>query len=320
MRNKILPLLLSCLLILGCSSTSETVQDTDELSAAIVNWIGFAPLHIASELGYYQDLGLNMDIQVIEDLSAVKSAIQSNKIDLSWGTGDVLMTFADSGIDVKAFYAVDWSNGGDGVVVSNDYNDWKDFEGVEFSGQEGFPPSNLFLYALAKNGVDVSKVTLNEMDTAAAALAFKAGKVDVAAVYQPYLSEAAAREDGKIFLTSADYPYVITDYFAATPETLENKSNAIAKFIEGTDKAIQFIKSNQNEAAEIAAPYFGLTPEDALAIFMDVKFPSLKDNKKLFSSDKINDTFQTFEQAMKQAGVISKDIEVTNLYTDQFVK
>ena len=320
MKNKTLSLVLACILIAGCSSSNPTAQQQDELSAAIVNWIGFAPLHIASELGYYEDLGLNMDIQVIEDLSAVKSAIQTNQIDLSWGTGDVLMTFADANIDVKAFYAVDWSNGGDGVVVSSEYNDWADFEGVDFAGQEGFPPSNLFLYALTKNGIDVSKVTQTEMDTAAAALAFKAGKLDVAAVYQPYLSEAAEREDGKVFLTSAEYPYVITDYFAATPQTLDTKASAISKFIEGTNQAIEFIKSNENQAAEIAAPYFGLSTEDALAIFMDVEFPSLEDNKKLFSSEDIKSTFQTFEDAMRQAGVISNDIDVSNLYTNEFVK
>lgn len=125
---------------------------------------------------------------MIEDIGATKAAIQSGAIDMTWGTGDVLLTFADAGVEVQAFYAVDWSNGGDGVVVTDEIQEWSDFEGKTFVGQEGLPPANLMLYALQENGIDVSKVNFQEMDTAAAALAFKAGKVDIAAVFQPYLS------------------------------------------------------------------------------------------------------------------------------------
>ena len=323
MKYKILYLLLTSLLISGCSNNQEEIsqiQEPQELKVAIVDWIGFSPLYVAQELGYYNDLNLNLDIQVISDIAAVKSAITSNKIDLTWGTGDVLLTFADSGINTKAFYAVDWSNGGDGVIVSDKFQDWSDFEGAEFVGQEGFPPSNLFLYALTQNGVDVSKVNFTEMDTAAAATAFQSGQVEIAALYQPFLSQAAEREDSKIFVTSKDYPYVITDYFSALPETLDNKKEAIQAFVDATNKAINFMKDNQQEAAEIAAPYFGLSTEEALEIFLDVEFPDLEDNKDIFKDSNISKTFSTFQEAMTKAGVIQNEVDIQSLYTDDFIR
>ncbi len=319
LRKTIATTLLVSLLV-GCSSAPEKEPvNTQDLSVAITSWIGFAPLYVGQELGFYEENGVDLDIQFIDDIGAIKAAVQADKTDLTWGTGDMLPLFTEAGLDLKAFYAIDWSNGGDGVVVSDKYTQWSDFEGVSFAAQSGFPPANLFLYALAQNGVDVSKVEIQEMDTSAAALAFKAGQVDIAALFQPYLSQAAEREDGSIFISSAEYPYVITDYFSAKPQLLEAKKETIANFIKATDQAIEYLNSNPEEAAVITAPFFGLTTEDAIATFQDVEFPTLAENKKLFNSSDIKKTFNTFASAMRQAGLITKEIDVESLYTTDFV-
>lgn len=316
--KKLISLSVLCLLLLNLVGCSK--QNTEnELSVAIVPWIGFAPLYVAQEQGYFDELNLDVDIQVITDIGTVKSAIQSDKLDISWGTGDMMPIFADSGLNLKAFYAIDWSNGGDGVVASEDYQDWSDFEGVEFAAQEGFPPGNLFLYALEENGVDLSKVSIKEMDTSTAASAFKAGQVDVAALYQPYLSAASEREGSSIFISSADYPYVITDYLSAKPEVLEGKREQIKGLVEALDKAISFINSEKELAAEISAPFFGLEKQEALDIFGDVVFPSLKENQELFNSEKINDTFSTFSNAMQKAGIIEKEVKPSDLFTTEII-
>jgi|GEM_PF-5352761 len=315
-------LLLASIILGGCSNTEDTKKDAKalELSVAINSWAGFAPVKIAEELGYYQDLGLDLEILEIEDISAVKTAIQADQIDLTWGTGDVLLTFADAGIDVQAFYAIDWSNGGDGVVVTEEIQSWKDFEGKSFVGQEGLPPVNLFLYALEDNGVDINSVEFIEMETAAAALAFKAEQVDIAAVYQPYLSEAAERENAEIFVSSADYPYVITDFISAKETTLNEKSEAVKAFIQATDRAIQFIENSPEEAISITAKHFNLSTEDVAGIFLDIEFPSLEENKKLFNSEEIITSFNTFQTVMIKAGILEDSVNIDEMINGEFVQ
>ena len=54
--------------------------DTKEVTMAFCTWTGYSPMFIAQQEGYFEDAGLNMDIQVIEDESTYAALITKGSI------------------------------------------------------------------------------------------------------------------------------------------------------------------------------------------------------------------------------------------------
>ena len=47
------------------AAQTASLQD---VSMAFCTWTGYSPMFIAKEKGYFEDAGINMDIQIIEDV------------------------------------------------------------------------------------------------------------------------------------------------------------------------------------------------------------------------------------------------------------
>ena len=46
-------------------SLTAMAAETKDVTMAFCTWTGYSPMFIAKEQGYFEDAGLNMDIQVI---------------------------------------------------------------------------------------------------------------------------------------------------------------------------------------------------------------------------------------------------------------
>jgi NitT/TauT family transport system substrate-binding protein len=153
--------------------------------------------------------------------------------------------------------AVDNSKGGDGIVANKDIAGIADLKGKKVAFEEG-SVSQFFLNALLKDaGLSQSDIEPINMAATDAGVAFAAKQVDAAVTWEPALSQGAKAEHGHLLLTSADKPGLITDVVAATDATLKNKSADVKGFVRDWYKALDFIKSNPDEANSIMAQGVG---------------------------------------------------------------
>jgi NitT/TauT family transport system substrate-binding protein len=198
----------------------------------------------------------------MEDTPIKMGALMAGQIDLVASTVDEFPIYMKPGKMLHYVLAVDNSKGGDGVVANKDITSIADLKGKKVAFEQG-SVSQFFLNALLKDAgmteADIEPVNMAATD---AGVAFAAKQVDAAVTWEPALSQGAKSEHGHMLLTSADKPGLITDVVATTAETAVAKKDDIAAFVRAWYKAVDYSKSNPDDANAIMAKGVGGWLED----------------------------------------------------------
>ena len=111
---------------------SAPIAQADEMEMTLggVTWVGLTPFYVAQEKGYFEQNGLEVNLQIFGANTDYISAYLANRIDgaiSSVTSENVLM--ADKGKDFKIVMIQDNSAGADGILARNSVADIADFEG-----------------------------------------------------------------------------------------------------------------------------------------------------------------------------------------------
>lgn len=201
-------------LALLVSPMTVMAGDTKEVTMAFCTWTGYSPMFIAQQEGYFEDAGLNMDIQVIEDESTYAALITKGSIQFLATAQDPNIKMYANGATSRFVLTMDASEGADGLVATEDIQSLDDLAGKKVALDKSASSYYFFLTALEKESSlteeDINVIDMG--DTTEAGLAFMSGSVDAAIMWEPELSEALESVEGAhALVTSADYPYTILD-------------------------------------------------------------------------------------------------------------
>lgn len=234
-----------------------TPADADTLKLGHSTWVGYGPFYIARDKGYFKEEGVDVELIIMEDTPMKMGALMAGQLDLVASTADEFPIYMKPGIGLRYVLAVDNSKGGDGIVATKDITTVEGLKGKKVAFEQG-SVSQFFLNALLKDaGLSQSDIEPVNMAATDAGVAFAAGQVDAAVTWEPALSQGAKAENGHILLTSADKPGLITDVVAATDATLKEKGEDVKAFVRAWYRALDFIKSNPDEANMIMAQGVG---------------------------------------------------------------
>ncbi len=278
-----------------CGAMTASAAEPKDVTMAFCTWTGYSPMFIAQEQGYFEDAGINMDIQVIEDESTYAALITKGSVQFLATAQDPNIKMFANGATSRFVLTMDASVGADGLVASADIATLDDLAGKTLALDKSASSYYFFLTAL-EQGSSLTEDDLNVIDmgdTTEAGLAFMSGQVDAAIMWEPELSEALETVEGAHALaTSADYPNTIldslvvnTDYAAENPEVVE----AVA---EAWYKAIDFLNENPDEAYEMMASGFEeVTAEDIAGDVSGLQFYGRDDNATLNDAGNENSIF-----------------------------
>ncbi len=220
-------------------------------------WVGYGPMYLARDLGYFKDMGLDVDLQVIEDSSLYMAAAAAGKLDGSMSTIDEIMKYRSDDFCFKAVYTLDDSYGGDGLLVQNDVTKVQDLKGVQVAMNEGSTSEFWFAYYLKQNGMTPDDVVVSNMSADDAAAAFMAGSIPAAVTWEPNLTLAKKSGKGKVLIDSTAIPGVIVDVVELSCDIIKNQPDDVKALVAGLEKANEYIKTNQEDAYKIMAKGVG---------------------------------------------------------------
>lgn len=250
------------MVLLGSAMLMTGSAEAGSLKLAHSTWVGYGPFYIARDKGFFKEEGVDVELIIMEDTPIKMGALISGQIDLVASTADEFPIYMKPGKMLRYVLAVDNSKGGDGVVANKDITSIADLKGKKVAFEQG-SVSQFFLNALLKDAgmteADIEPVNMAATD---AGVAFAAKQVDAAVTWEPALSQGAKSEHGHMLLTSADKPGLITDVVATTAETAVAKKDDIAAFVRAWYKAVDYSKSNPDEANAIMAQGVGGWLED----------------------------------------------------------
>jgi NitT/TauT family transport system substrate-binding protein len=306
-------------LCLALTATCSFAADTP-VTVAHATWVGYGPLHIAKELGYFKEQGLDVNLTIIEDESQYAAALASGNID---GLGNVIdrevIHFA-KGTPETVIFAMDESTGGDGVVAAGDIKAVADLKGRTVALDKSSTSYFFFLSILEKNGVKEDEVNIQEMGASDAGAAFVAGKVDAAVTWEPWLTNAGQREGGHVLMSSREMPGTIVDVFVMNDNFMAKHPEAPAKMARAWFKAIEWYKANPAKGDEIMAKAFGLSAAEVADMAKGVTFKGAAENLAFVKPGQ--GLYAVADRAIrfwKEKGIIEKDVTAADFVTDKFV-
>lgn len=163
---------LGALLLAGMAALAPSdralAAGPDALVCAYPFWVGFAPLHLANELGYFAEEGITVEEIVDDDNSNAIAAMERGDIDCylrSLGEYQGRPRTAETqGI---AIGTIDVSDGGDGVVVAGDIQSVCDLQGKDFASEPNLPSTLIAQMALKEQcGLTIDDVVWKKIASA----------------------------------------------------------------------------------------------------------------------------------------------------------
>jgi NitT/TauT family transport system substrate-binding protein len=282
---------------------------------------------------FFKDNNLLVEFVLIDDFTASREALKSDKVDLIWSTVDLFPTDAPNLPDnVKIVFQSDWSRGGDAVVSRPGIDNVSDLKNKKVAVSLLTPSHTLLISLLEQSGLNLSDIkiveTANAMD---AASMFKSGQVDAAIVWSPDDQDCLAAVKGSKILTSTKTAtHIIADVLVAKDKFIEENHDALVALYEGWMKGAAEINSSdvaKRKASKILANNFeGVDEAFCLTAINNARLNTHGDNLNFFG---LNDSYKgvTGENiwnkmtvAYTKLGYVQKQMNWRSVHTDKIIK
>ena len=252
--------LIPTLILAGCSTSSNAPEETLSLKIGVMPAVDTAPIYLAEEKGYFDELGLDLTIELFNNAGDRQTALQTYAIDGAMTDLIAVATNINGGFDLKATTLTD---GVFPVLVRAGYEETPE---IKVAMME-VSVSNFLIDEWLGDDYTIEKVFIN--DIPARLEMIKSGQVDMGLFPEPMASNGAANGDlEKRIYTPEDG--ICPNVMAFTDKALTEKEEAIARFHEGYNKAAQDLMENPDEARTLLIEKLNLNP----AIQDDIILPT----------------------------------------------
>jgi NitT/TauT family transport system substrate-binding protein len=275
----------------------------------MTTWVGYGPMFLARDKGFFKENGLDVELRIIEDASIYMAAVAAGELDGNASTIDEIMKYRSPEFCFKAVLALDDSHGGDGVLVQEGVNSLKDLKGQQVGMNEGSVSQFWFNILLTKEGMTEKDLQITNMTADDAAAAFIAGQIPAAVTWEPHLSLVRAKKQGKVLIDSSQTPGLIVDVVDLTCDYIKNNPKDVEAFTKGVYKAVEFIKTNPDEANAIMAKGVGgylEKPEDFAEAAKGVRYYDKARNIEFFGTKEKGEAKDLMEMGNKIWGGFQK--------------
>ncbi len=306
---------------------------------AINVWAGWAPLVFANQglaaKRIWKD-AKGGDFQVwlvsLDDPTMLANSLAEGKLHVGWSTVDSLPLVAarlsDPRTRPRVVQQVDWSFGGDGVVVRDTIPDVAALRGQDIVLAQASPSHFMLLSLLADAGLTPADVRPTFVANAfEAAAAFHADPKYAAAVTWEPDVEILAKAPGSHLLVDtvaarrmiADVWFARSDFARDHPEIIEGLARGI---LDATDALAD--DANRSATANLLDSAFELPRGTAKAMFGDAHWTNYAENRAFFldanNPTSFVHTYTRAQQLFLAAKVIDRAVPVDQLVDTTVVK
>ncbi|HKB12776.1 MAG TPA: phosphate ABC transporter substrate-binding/OmpA family protein [Vicinamibacterales bacterium] len=294
---------------------------------AINVWAGWGPIIYAND-GFRPGKmwkspagkDFKVELVLIDDPVAMRDAYAAGNLHVGWATLDMLPLFLeglrkDSRVMPRVYQQVDWSNGGDGIVVREAIKTMADLRGKTVVLAQNSPSHYFVLNALINAGVQPAEVDFKfTQDAFQAAAAFNADKRLAGAVsWAPDIYNLEKVKGNRILVTTATANKLIADVWFARADFAKDNADIMEGISRGIFDAMEELKKQdaKQKVAKLMAAGYSIPEGDALGMLGDAHSTNYAENRDFF----LNQNSPTnFERTWSTAYFLYKKI---NAVTEQ---
>ncbi len=262
-------------------------------------WVGWLPIVAANhgfepneESVFFKEHGFKVNLRLIDDPVVARDAFASGESHVLWGTLDMMTLFApelmkDSRTAPRIFQQIDWSNGGDGIVVRGNIRSVRDLRGKTLVYAQNSPSqyfiNNLLLNAGIQPGEVTHKYTASAFEAAAAFVSD--ASIDGCVSWAPDIYNIPDRvPNTRILTTTVEANKLIADVWAARADFAKDHPEIIEGLVSGIFKAMDQLNEDtfKAQAFQWMAEGFGFAVDEVQAMEADAHSTNFAENKSFF--------------------------------------
>ncbi len=283
-------------------------------------WAGWLPV-IAANRGtrpntdsiFYKKYGFRVEMVLMDDPVAARDAFAAGEVHTLWGTADMMVLLApelikDTRTAPRILQQIDWSSGGDGIVVRSAIKSAGDLRGKTVTLAQNSPSEYYLTSLLLSAGLRPSDVKVRYTATAfEAAAAFVVDKkVDACVSWAPDIYKIPERVAGtRVLSSTSDANKLIADVYAVRADFMRDHPDIVEGLVSGIFEGMDGVKKNPEMAAKWMADAFGMKQEEVMGMRNDAHPTNFAENVQFFlnSSNPTN-----FERTWKNASYIYREL------------
>jgi NitT/TauT family transport system substrate-binding protein len=198
---------------------------------------------------------------------------------------------------------IDLSTGGDGWAADGSIQSVCDLEGKTIAVEPNLPARLILQEALRSEcDLSINDTNLTDISAADAVGVFASPSVAAVGTYEPVLSSVVAAHedrDAHILVSSADYDDLILDIVMAHTDELAAHPDKYVRFLKAIYRAVDYFRENQDEAVEIIASHFSITPEEFEETLPNFRYTSYEEAVELMGTEENQGrAYEVFREAM----------------------
>jgi NitT/TauT family transport system substrate-binding protein len=292
-------------------------------------WAGWAPIIFANN-GFkpgklWKTRGgkdFKVELTLIDDPVAMRDAFAAGNVHIGWGTLDMVPLFLeslrrDSRVMPRIYQQVDWSNGGDGIVVRENIKTVADLRGKTLVLAQNSPSHYFALNALINAGVQPAEVNFKfTQDAFQAAAAFNADKSIAGCVsWAPDIYNLSKIQGNRMLVNTSTANKLIADVWFSRADFAKDNPDVIEGLVRGIFDAMEDLKSqgNQQTVAKLMAAGYSIPETDALGMLGDAHSTNHAENREFFLNQNNPTNFErTWNNAYylyRRIGAVSEKVD-----------
>ncbi len=289
---------------LPANQAQAAVGEADTVTCMYPVWVGFGPVHLANELGYFEEEGIKVEEILDDDMPNGMAAMERGDIDCYLRTvGEYQGLGRTKDTQGIIIGTIDLSTGGDGWAADASIQSVCDLKDKTIAVEPNLP-ARLILQMALKTECNLSIKDTNLSDIAAADAIGVFADPNVAAVgtYEPVLSQVVSTHQDRgahIVASSKDYDDLILDVIFAHTDELRANPDKYVKFLRAIYRAVDYFNANQEAAIPIIAAHFSITPEDFKATLPNFRYTPFEEAVELIgTADQEGRVYEVFRETM----------------------
>ncbi|MBF0546820.1 MAG: OmpA family protein [Candidatus Riflebacteria bacterium] len=275
-------------------------SEKDKIVVFPINvWIGWLPIVAANhgfapneESVFFKKYGFKVNLKLIDDPVAARDAYVTGTSHVLWGTLDMIALFApglmkDSRTSPRVFQQVDWSNGGDGIVVRSKIRSVADLRGKTIVYAQNSPSQYFITNLLINAGIPIKEVTHKYTSSAfeAAAAFVSDNSIDACVSWAPDIYNIPEKVAGTHLLTTtAEANKLITDVWAIRADFSRDKPEIVKGLVAGIFEGMDMCSDPKlkAQAFQWLADGYGMKVDDVKSMENDAHSTNFAENREFF--------------------------------------
>lgn len=317
--------LIGCILMLLLAAACGKEDTVKEIKLAeVTRSVFYTPQYVALEKGYFEEEGLDVELQTTWGGDKTMTALLSDHADIALvGSETSIYVYGQEATDLVINFAQLTQTDGTFLVAKDAQPDfeWEDTKDSAFLGQrKGGMPQMVGEFVLKEHEIDPHEdLNLHQnIDFANIPGAFASGDYEYVQLFEPTASMVEQEETGHIVASfgeeAGDIPYTV---FMTKASFIDEEEETVKSFTKAIYKAQQWVAENDAETiAEVVQPYFDDTEVDLLAASID-RYKA----QDSFATDPLlhEEAWNNLQAIMEEAGELPKEAPYDELVNTNIV-